>query len=79
MLRDYFNKMHGITKSPPKDLSEIIWSWLGAFPGIAAVALIGYNVLDGTGALIMLLVSLLVNKIPGSRRYPEFRSRFLFF
>jgi CBS-domain-containing membrane protein len=55
MLRDYFNKMHGITKSPPKvDLSEIIWSWLGAFLGIAAVALISYNVLDGTGLTMII-------------------------
>lgn len=36
---NYFNKMKGITKSLPiVSLSEIIWSWIGAFAGIAAVA-----------------------------------------
>ncbi|AGF79809.1 CBS-domain-containing membrane protein [Desulfocapsa sulfexigens DSM 10523] len=40
----YFQKMKGITKSPPRPrLSEICWSWFGAFLGIAAVALLHYN------------------------------------
>ena len=46
---DYFKKMKGTTKSPPAvGLSEIIWSWIGAFLGIAAVALINYNLLEET-------------------------------
>ncbi|MBF0560081.1 MAG: HPP family protein [Nitrospirae bacterium] len=50
MLKEYFNKMKGLTKSPPAvGLSEIIWSWIGAFIGIAAVALLSYKLLEGTG------------------------------
>lgn len=41
----YFSKMKGRTKSPPKaNLSEIFWSWIGAFLGIAAVAYIHHHV-----------------------------------
>jgi len=87
---EYFKKMKGTTKSPPSvGLSEIIWSWIGAFWGIASVAFINYNMFQGTdlvmiigsfgasavliyGAIIMLVVALLINNIPKSRRYPEF-------
>ncbi len=49
--------MKGTAKSPPRvSLSEIIWSWVGSFLGIAAVALINYNILGGTD-LIMLIGS----------------------
>lgn len=39
-LREYFRKMRGTTVgSPPRaSNSEILWSWVGAFCGIAAVA-----------------------------------------
>jgi len=41
---NYFNKMRGIHKSPPVvSLSEIVWSWVGAFSGIFAVSVIHYN------------------------------------
>ena len=54
---NYFNKMKGTTKSPPSvGLSEIIWSWIGAFLGIASVALINYNLLEGTD-LVMIIGS----------------------
>ncbi len=54
---DYFEKMKGTTKSPPRvSLSEIIWSWIGAFFGIAAVAYINYNLLEGTD-LVMIIGS----------------------
>jgi len=44
---NYFNKMKGTTKSPPPvRVSEIIWSWIGAFLGIASVALINYHLLE---------------------------------
>jgi len=44
---NYFNKMKGTTKSPPQvSLPEIIWSWFGAFLGIAAVALINDYLLE---------------------------------
>ncbi len=50
MLKKYLNKMKGSTKSPPAvSVSEILWSWIGAFLGIAAVALISYKLLEGTG------------------------------
>jgi CBS-domain-containing membrane protein len=39
-LREYFRKMRGSTRgSPPRvSNSEIVWSWLGSFLGIASVA-----------------------------------------
>jgi CBS-domain-containing membrane protein len=57
MIATYFRKMAGTTQSPPRvSLSEILWSWLGAFLGIAAVAYINYGVLDKTG-LVMIIGS----------------------
>lgn len=53
----YFSKMKGVTKSPPGvSLSEIIWSWVGAFLGIAAVAFVNFSLCAGTD-LIMLVGS----------------------
>ena len=41
----YLMKMKGKTKSPPMEsLSEIVWSWIGAFLGIAAVAYIHHHI-----------------------------------
>ncbi len=49
--------MKGTTKSPPAvGLSEIIWSWIGAFLGIAAVAFINYNSFEQTD-LVMIIGS----------------------
>lgn len=49
--------MKGTTKSPPGvSLSEIIWSWIGAFCGIASVAFINYNMFQGTD-LVMIIGS----------------------
>lgn len=54
-LMNYFRKMRGTTKSPPRiSLSEIIWSWVGAFFGIAAVAFINYNLLEGTDLVMVI-------------------------
>lgn len=54
---NYFNKMRGVTKSPPGvSLSEVFWSWIGAFFGIGAVAFINYNLLSESD-LIMLIGS----------------------
>ncbi len=40
----YFSKMKGATKSPPSvGRSEILWSWIGAFLGIAPMAYLNYN------------------------------------
>lgn len=52
---NYFNKMKGTTKSPPQvSLSEIIWSWIGAFLGIAAVALINDYLLEKQDLLMII-------------------------
>ena len=50
-------KMRGNTNSPPRvSLPEIIWSWIGAFFGIAAVAFVNFNILEETD-LIMIIGS----------------------
>ncbi|MBC8466793.1 MAG: HPP family protein [Deltaproteobacteria bacterium] len=52
---NYFNKMKGTTKSPPPvRLSEIVWSWIGAFLGIASVALINYHLLEDQDLLMII-------------------------
>jgi CBS-domain-containing membrane protein len=54
---DYFRKMKGTTKSPPAvSLSEIIWSWIGSFLGIAAVAAVNSTIVDKTD-LVMIIGS----------------------
>jgi CBS-domain-containing membrane protein len=55
MIKDYFNKMKGSSKSPPAvSLSEIGWSWIGAFLGIAAVAYINYNTIEETDMVMII-------------------------
>jgi CBS-domain-containing membrane protein len=50
----YFAKMRGTTKSPPAvGITEIALSWLGAFVGMAAVALVESLVLAGTDLALM--------------------------
>ncbi len=52
---DYFRKMRGTSKGLPMvSLSEIIWSWVGAFLGITVVALINYNILGGTDLVMVI-------------------------
>ena len=52
---NYFKKMRGTTKSPPTvSLTEIAWSWVGSFLGITPVALINYNLLEGTDLLMII-------------------------
>ncbi len=54
---NYFKKMKGTTKSPPLvSLTEIFWAWIGAFLGIAAVALLNYKIFEGTD-LVMIIGS----------------------
>lgn len=53
--RDYFQKMRGGGASPPRvSPAEIFWSWLGAFCGIAAVALLHYRLFSGSGLLMLI-------------------------
>lgn len=52
---NYFLKMKGTTKSPPMvSISEIIWSWMGSFIGIAAVAAVHFNLLKETDLLMII-------------------------
>ena len=54
---EYFKKMKGDTKSPPAvGLFEIIWSWIGSFIGIVAVAYINFGFLEQTD-LVMIIGS----------------------
>lgn len=49
LISGYFKKMEGKAKGPPRvSISEIAWSWIGAFLGISAVAYMSYNLVDGT-------------------------------
>jgi CBS-domain-containing membrane protein len=55
MIGTYFRKMAGTTQSPPRvGLAEILWSWLGGFLGIAAVAYINYGFLDRTDLVMVI-------------------------
>ncbi len=52
---DYFKKMKGVTKSPPQvDLKEMVWSWVGAFAGIGAIACFYYFLLDDTDLKLLI-------------------------
>ncbi len=54
---NYFKKMLGETTSPPRvKFSEVVWSWVGSFLGIAAVGIINYNLLEDTD-LVMIIGS----------------------
>ena len=51
---NYFRKMRGTTTCPPRvSLSEICWSWPGAFVGISLVAYLNFTLLKGTGWLLL--------------------------
>jgi len=53
----YFSKMSGTTESPPMvSYSEIAWSWIGAFLGIAAVSYFNFDLLENSD-LVMLIGS----------------------
>ena len=53
----YWRKMRGTTTSPPRvSLSEVLWSWIGAFLGIAAVAWIHSRLLAQSD-LVMIIGS----------------------
>lgn len=55
-LREYFRKMSGITRGSPPRVSntEILWSWIGAFLGIAAVAWVSRLFFDGLDLSLMI-------------------------
>ena len=50
-----FSKMKGGGQSPPAvGFSEIIWSWVGAFFGISAVAFLNYNLFSDTDVIFLI-------------------------
>ncbi len=52
---NYLNKMKGITTSPPAvNISEIIWSWIGAFIGISAVGFVHYRFFEPNDFVLMI-------------------------
>lgn len=55
-LGHYLSKMRGTTRgSPPRvSRSEIVWSWIGGFLGVALVAWINQHVFDGTDATLLI-------------------------
>ena len=51
----YWEKMRGAGHSPPGvNLTEVFWSWLGAFTGIVLVALLHYKLLDQLGMQLLI-------------------------
>lgn len=51
----YFQKMKGLTTSPPRvRISEMLWSWVGSFLGIAAVALVHYRIVAATDLVLII-------------------------
>ncbi len=55
-LPEYFRKMRGSTRGGPPRVSnsEILWSWIGGFCGIAAVAWIAELFFSGSDGLLMI-------------------------
>jgi CBS-domain-containing membrane protein len=52
---NYLQKMKGGGQSPPRvRLPEVLWSWIGSFLGLAAVAFIHYKILDQTGLMLVI-------------------------
>ena len=52
---NYFYKMRGTTQSPPRvSLSEIAWSWIGAFLGISVIAYINYNFVEEKDVIMLI-------------------------
>ncbi len=51
----YLRKMKGDCKSPSRVcLSEVIWSWVGSFIGIAAVAYLSYGILGDSDTVMII-------------------------
>lgn len=55
-LKEYFRKMRGTTRgSPPRvSTSEVIWSWLGGFLGILAVAWVNHLWFEGSDLTLLI-------------------------
>ena len=55
-LREYLRKMRGTTGGRPPRVSnsEILWSWVGSFAGISAVAWVSRVFLEGTDLTLLI-------------------------
>lgn len=55
-FREYFLKMRGTTRGVPPRVSygEILWSWIGAFLGIAGVAWVNHLFFEGLDMSLMI-------------------------
>jgi len=54
IIRRYFSRMQGCQECPSRvPRSEVLWSWLGSFIGISAVALISERLLDSSGLILI--------------------------
>jgi CBS-domain-containing membrane protein len=55
-IPEYFRKMGGTTRGSPPRVSneEVIWSWIGAFLGIAIVAWVNRLFFEGTDLSLMI-------------------------
>lgn len=52
---DLLQKMKGNGQSPPRvSLTEVLWSWVGSFLGIAAVSVIHYKILNQTDLMMII-------------------------
>lgn len=50
----FFDKLKGATTSPPRvSLSEIAWSWLGAFLGIGFISFANYRIFEKIDLLLV--------------------------
>jgi len=55
MFSAYFGKMQGSSTSPARVHStEILWSWIGAFLGIASVSYINFNLLSQSDMVMVI-------------------------
>lgn len=55
MLKAYFEKMKGTTKSPPGvRLPEIAWSWIGSFLGIGFVSFANIHIFEKIDLLMVI-------------------------
>jgi CBS-domain-containing membrane protein len=55
-IPEYLRKMRGTTRGSPPRVSnnEIVWSWIGCFSGIAAVAFVNHQFFDGHDLTLMI-------------------------
>lgn len=52
---NYLEKIRGNGQSPPRvSLTEVCWSWIGSFLGIAAVALLHHRLVDQQGLMLLI-------------------------